>query len=72
MCYRYMISDDDHAAAVKQVIGYEIIFVVHCGQQFFVDFTSDGSKVPVRDLSKISTYYLNHGFKGDIIPLIPL
>ena len=31
MCNRYIVSDDHHAMATKWVIGFEAIFLVHCG-----------------------------------------
>jgi hypothetical protein len=54
------------------VVIFEAIFLIHCGLKFLVDFTIEGSKIPVRDISKISTHYLNTEFLADIIPIIPL
>lgn len=54
------------------VIVFESIFLIHCGLSFLVDYKLEGSKVPIRDVSKTSTYYLNTGFKSDFIPLLPM
>jgi hypothetical protein len=49
-----------------------MIFLLHCGLNFLVDFTVEGSKIPVRDFSKISSHYLSSEFMADFIPIIPL
>jgi hypothetical protein len=71
LCKRY-VEDDYHKPTTKWVIGFETIFLIHCGLNFLVDFTLEGSNIPVRDIAKTSSYYLDHGFKADFIPLIPL
>ena len=71
MCKRY-VEDDYHKSTMKWVIGFESIFLIHCGLNFLVDYTMEGSKTPVRDVAKTSSHYLDNGFKADFIPLIPL
>jgi hypothetical protein len=39
--------------------------------QFLVEFTPEGSKVPVNDLSKISLNYIHGDFARDFAPLLP-
>ena len=31
LCNRYIVSDEHHANATKWVIGFEAIFLIHCG-----------------------------------------
>lgn len=57
---------------MKWVITFELIFLIHCGLKFFVDYNVEGSNIPVKDLSKISTHYFNTGFMEDVIPIVPL
>ena len=72
LCYRYTLPDDHHdSKTVTLVITFEIIFLIHCGLKFLVDFNVDGSKIPVGDIAKISTHYLNTGFWADFIPIVP-
>jgi hypothetical protein len=40
--------------------------------QFFKEFTSETSSIPVRNLEKIAMNYLQNGFVNDFIAIIPL
>jgi hypothetical protein len=51
---------------------FEFLFLIHMLLQFLVEFTPEGSKVPVTDLSKISMNYINGVFVWDLIPILPL
>jgi hypothetical protein len=68
-CFRY---HDNHAEQfIVTASVFEFIFLIHMALQFMVEFTPEGSKVPVTDLSKISMNYINGEFMMDIIPLLP-
>ena len=49
----------------------EFLFLIHMLLQFLVEFTPEGSKSPVTDLSKTSMNYINGVFVWDFIPILP-
>ena len=51
---------------------YELIFFLDIILQFLLEFTSETSSIPVRDLEKIAWNYIYNGFVTDFIAIIPL
>ena len=68
-CFRY---HDNHATQFIVITSaFEFIFLIHMALQFLVEFTPEGSKVPVTDLARISMNYINGEFALDFIPILP-
>lgn len=64
-----------HVELSESIMGlwifYEIVFFLDMVFQFFKEYTSETTNIPIRDLSKIAGNYLNNGFVIDAIALIP-
>lgn len=69
-CFRYHEGHATNFIATATV--FELIFLIHMLLQFLVEFTPEGNKVPITDLSKISMNYINGDFVWDFIPIIPV
>ena len=50
---------------------YEIVFFLDMVFQFFKEYTSETTNLPVRDLGRIAGNYLENGLVTDAIALVP-
>ena len=51
---------------------FELIFVGHMCTQFILEYTPEGSKIPVRDYKMIAMRYMKEGdFAIDLVAIIP-
>lgn len=69
-CFRYYDGVDQNNFFIVACMA-ESVFLVHLLLQFLVEFTPEGSKQPVTDISRISMNYIHGDFAMDVIPLIP-
>ena len=72
--YGYMASFHDPANEPKinaPVLIFETFFGFTMLLNFFVEYKNDDSPLPVRNLQRIASRYLQNEFILDIIPLIP-
>jgi hypothetical protein len=73
ICFRYSPNVDPHDESLVLLnIFIESIFLMHLFLQFFLEYKPLGEKIPVRNLSKIGSNYLNSKFALDFITIIPL
>ena len=74
--YAYIAAFRLHPDLSENILGlyifYETIFFIDMVLQFFKEFTSETSSIPVRNLEKISMNYLQNGFAYDFIAILPL
>ena len=73
--YAYMAAfENPKAGDIKFLAfyGFELVFLISFLLNFIVEYTPEGSSIPVNDISLISVRYLKTRFLYDFIPLIPL
>lgn len=72
--YGYMASfhsKEDEPKVLVWVLIFEVYFGICFLLNFFVEYYTEDSPLPVRDLGKIAIRYLKNEFIFDLIPLIP-
>ena len=73
--YYAMISTLDHPKTKQSlgvgVIFFETVFAISFFLNFFVEFYSDGNRIPTKNIKLIAKRYLKNDFLLDLIPLIP-
>ena len=73
ICFRYAPDVDPFDGShVPLNVAIESVFLLHLLLQFFVEYKPLGEKIPVRDMSKICTNYLNGKFPLDFVTILPL